>query len=318
MTPPLPQTIETLPQARPDARLGALSGAPVDAPAAALPPPLRWRKLRRFAANRLALAGATIIGLLLLVALLAGVLAPHDPIFDQDYNNILAAPGAGHPMGTDDLGRDIFSRMIYGARISLQAALIAVGLAFCIGVPVGIVSGYYRGFWDEWVVMRIVDALQAFPSLILALALSAALGGGFYNAMAAVGIGFAPAFVRLARGQAMSIRNLDYVMAARSVGARDRRIMWRYVVPNAMAPLVIQATFAMGSAIIAEAGLSYLGLGARPEEPSWGSMLHIAQSYLNTNPTLALWPGMAIFIVVLGFNLLGDGIREVLDPRLDR
>lgn len=288
------------------------------AAAEALPQRQRWPGLRRFAGNRLAVIGALIIALLILVALLAPVLAPHDPIFDQDYGNILAGPSAAHWMGTDDLGRDIFSRMVFGARISLQAALIAVGLAFCLGVPIGIASGYFRGFWDEWVVMRIVDALQAFPSLILALALSAALGGGFYNAMVAVGIGFTPAFIRLARGQAMTIRNLDYVMAARSVGAGDLRIMWRYVLPNAMAPLVIQATLAMGSAIIAEAGLSYLGLGARPEDPSWGSMLHIAQGYLNSNPTLALWPGIAIFAVVLGFNFLGDGIREVFDPKLKR
>lgn len=284
----------------------------------ALPQKQRFTGLRRFAANRLALVGAVIILLLVLIAIFAPLLATHDPIFDQDYSNLLAGPDATHWMGTDDLGRDIFSRMLYGARISLQAALIAVGLAFCVGVPIGIASGYFRGFWDEWVVMRIVDALQAFPSLILALALAAALGGGFYNAMVAVGIGFAPAFIRLARGQALSIRNLDYVMAARSVGAGHLRIMWRYVLPNAMAPLVIQATFAMGSAIIAEAGLSYLGLGAKPEDPSWGSMLHIAQGYLNTNPTLALWPGVAIFAVVLGFNLLGDGIREVFDPKLYR
>jgi peptide/nickel transport system permease protein len=283
-----------------------------------LPQAQRFTGLRRFAGNRLALLGALIIGLLVLVAIFAPWLATHDPIFDQDYSNLLSSVDAVHWMGTDDLGRDIFSRMLYGARISLQAALIAVGLAFCVGVPIGIASGYFRGFWDEWVVMRLVDALQAFPSLILALALAAALGGGFYNAMAAVGIGFAPAFIRLARGQALSIRNLDYVMAARSVGAGHLRIMWRYILPNAMAPLVIQATFAMGSAIIAEAGLSYLGLGARPEDPSWGSMLHIAQGYLNTNPTLALWPGLAIFAVVLGFNLLGDGIREVFDPKLYR
>lgn len=284
----------------------------------ALPRRQRFTGLRRFAGNRLAVLGAAIILLLVLIAILAPLLATHDPIFDQDYGNLLSGPDTTHWMGTDDLGRDIFSRMLYGARISLQAALIAVGLAFCVGVPVGIASGYFRGFWDEWVVMRIVDALQAFPPLILALALAAALGGGFYNAMAAVGIGFAPAFIRLARGQAMSIRNLDYVMAARSVGAGHLRIMWRYVLPNAMAPLIIQATFAMGSAIIAEAGLSYLGLGARAEDPSWGSMLHIAQGYLNTNPTLALWPGVAIFAVVLGFNLLGDGIREVFDPKLYR
>ncbi|WP_370551256.1 ABC transporter permease [Glaciimonas sp. PAMC28666] len=284
----------------------------------ALPQMVRFAALRRFAANRLAVVGAAIILLLILIALFAPLLATHDPIFDQDYANILASPGSAHWMGTDDLGRDIFSRMVFGARISLQAALIAVGLAFFVGVPIGIASGYFRGFLDEWIVMRVVDALQAFPSLILALALAAALGGGFYNAMVAIGIGFIPAFIRLARGQAMAIRNLDYVMAARSVGATDLRIMRRYVLPNAMAPLVIQATFAMGSAIIAEAGLSYLGIGARPEDPSWGSMLHIAQGYLNTNPTLALWPGIAIFTVVLGFNLLGDGIREVFDPKLSR
>jgi len=286
--------------------------------AIALPRQQRFTGLRRFAGNRLAVVGAAIIFFLILIAIFAPLLATNDPIFDQDYSNLLSGPDAVHWMGTDDLGRDIFSRMLYGARISLQAAMIAVGLAFCTGVPIGIASGYFRGFWDEWIVMRVVDALQAFPPLILALALAAALGGGFYNAMVAVGIGFAPAFIRLARGQAMSIRNLDYVMAARSVGVGHMRIMWRYVLPNAMAPLVIQATFAMGSAIIAEAGLSYLGLGAKPEDPSWGSMLHIAQGYLNTNPTLALWPGVAIFAVVLGFNLLGDGIREVFDPKLYR
>ncbi|MBB3214446.1 ABC-type dipeptide/oligopeptide/nickel transport system permease subunit [Herbaspirillum sp. Sphag1AN] len=283
-----------------------------------LPQRARFTGLRRFAGNHLALLGAAIIVLLILLALLAPWLATHDPIFDQDYSNLLATPSAQHWLGTDDLGRDIYSRMLFGARISLEAALIAVGLAFCLGVPIGIASGYFGGLWDEWVVMRVVDALQAFPSLILALALAAALGGGFINAMVAVGIGFTPAFIRLARGQAMSIRNLEYVMAARAVGAGPIRIMWRYILPNAMAPLVIQATFAMGSAIIAEAGLSYLGLGARAEDPSWGSMLHIAQAYLNTNPTLALWPGVAIFLVVLGFNLLGDGVREVFDPKLHR
>jgi ABC-type dipeptide/oligopeptide/nickel transport system permease subunit len=299
-----------------EAAAAAVAVAP--AVAEAMPAPQRFIGLRRFAGNRLAVVGAAIIALLVLIALLAPLMATHDPIFDQDYGSLLTAPDAAHWMGTDDLGRDIFSRMLYGARISLQASLIAVGLAFCLGVPIGIASGYFRGFWDDWVVMRVVDCLQAFPSLILALALSAALGGGFYNAMVAVGIGFTPAFIRLARGQAMMIRNLDYVMAARSVGAGDIRIMWRYVLPNAMAPLVIQATFAMGSAIIAEAGLSYLGLGARPEDPSWGSMLRIAQGYLNTDPMLAFWPGIAIFLVVLGFNLLGDGIREVFDPKLNR
>lgn len=283
----------------------------------ALPELPRWRTLHRFAGNRLALIGALIIGLLIVLALAAPLLAHYDPIFDQDYGNLLAGPSAEHWLGTDDLGRDIYTRMLFGSRISLQAALISVGLAFSLGVPIGIISGYYRGAVDA-IVMRVVDALQAFPSLILALALAAALGGGFYNAMVAVGIGFTSSFVRLARGQAMTIRNLDYVMAARSIGAGHLRIMWRYILPNSLAPLVIQATFAMGTAIIAEAGLSYLGLGAKPEDPSWGSMLHIAQGYLNTTPMLAMWPGLAIFLVVLGFNLLGDGIREVFDPKLSR
>ncbi|MCI1006733.1 ABC transporter permease [Herbaspirillum sp. C7C8] len=286
-------------------------------PAQALPALPRWRTLRRFSRNRLAVIGAVIITVLVLLAICAPVLARYDPIFDQDYGNLLSGPSAAHWLGTDDLGRDIYTRMLYGSRISLQAALISVGLAFSLGVPIGIVSGYYRGAVDA-IVMRVVDALQAFPSLILALALAAALGGGFYNAMVAVGIGFTSSFVRLARGQAMTIRNLDYVMAARSIGAGHLRIMWRYILPNSLAPLVIQATFAMGTAIIAEAGLSYLGLGAKPEDPSWGSMLHIAQGYLNTTPMLAMWPGLAIFLVVLGFNLLGDGIREVFDPKLSR
>ncbi|MAF01090.1 MAG: ABC transporter permease [Herbaspirillum sp.] len=286
-------------------------------PAQALPALPRWRTLRRFSRNRLAVIGAVIITVLVLLAITAPVLARYDPIFDQDYGNLLSGPSAEHWLGTDDLGRDIYTRMLYGSRISLQAALISVGLAFSLGVPIGIVSGYYRGAVDA-IVMRVVDALQAFPSLILALALAAALGGGFYNAMVAVGIGFTSSFVRLARGQAMTIRNLDYVMAARSIGAGHLRIMWRYILPNSLAPLVIQATFAMGTAIIAEAGLSYLGLGAKPEDPSWGSMLHIAQGYLNTTPMLAMWPGLAIFLVVLGFNLLGDGIREVFDPKLSR
>ncbi|WP_413459869.1 ABC transporter permease [Herbaspirillum huttiense] len=286
-------------------------------PAQALPALPRWRTLRRFSRNRLAVIGAVIIAVLVLLAITAPVLARYDPIFDQDYGNLLSGPSAEHWLGTDDLGRDIYTRMLYGSRISLQAALISVGLAFSLGVPIGIVSGYHRGAVDA-IVMRVVDALQAFPSLILALALAAALGGGFYNAMVAVGIGFTSSFVRLARGQAMTIRNLDYVMAARSIGAGHLRIMWRYILPNSLAPLVIQATFAMGTAIIAEAGLSYLGLGAKPEDPSWGSMLHIAQGYLNTTPMLAMWPGLAIFLVVLGFNLLGDGIREVFDPKLSR
>jgi ABC-type dipeptide/oligopeptide/nickel transport system permease subunit len=279
----------------------------------------QWRSfIKRFAGNRLALVGAVIISLLLLTAIFAPLIATHDPIFDQDYAATLQAPGSGHILGTDDLGRDTYSRLVYGARLSIEAAAISVGIAVVIGVPIGLVTGYFRGVWDEWVIMRIVDAMQAFPSLILALAMAAALGGGFVNAMIAIGIGFIPSFVRITRAQVMTVRNLEYIQAARAIGAKDLRIMFLHVLPNSMPPILVQITLAMASAIIAEAGLSYLGLGARPEQPSWGSMLHVAQAYLNIQPTLAVWPGLAIFLVVLGFNLLGDGIREVLDPKLKR
>ncbi|HEU4965667.1 MAG TPA: ABC transporter permease [Bacilli bacterium] len=274
--------------------------------------------LRRFARNKLAIFGGLIILVLIVTALFAPVIATHDPIFDQDYSAVLQPAGDGHILGTDDLGRDTFSRLVYGARLSLEAAVVSVGIAVLIGVPIGLFTGYYRGFWDEWVVMRIVDAMQAFPSLILALAMASALGGGFFNAMVAIGIGFMPSFVRITRAQVMTVRNLEYVQAAKAIGSSDWRIMFLHVLPNSMAPLLVQITLAMASAIIAEAGLSYLGLGAKPEEPSWGSMLHIAQGYLNVDMMLAFWPGLAIFLVVLGFNLLGDGIREVLDPKLKR
>lgn len=274
--------------------------------------------LRRFARNKLAIVGAVIIGALVLTALFAPMIATHDPIYDQDYTAVLQPAGNGHILGTDDLGRDTFSRLVYGARLSIQAAVISVGIAVLIGVPVGLITGYFRGFWDEWVVMRIVDAMQAFPSLILALAMAAALGGGFYNAMIAIGIGFLPSFIRITRAQVLTVRSLEYVQAAKAIGASKWRIMFLHVLPNSMPPILVQITLAMAAAIIAEAGLSYLGLGARPEQPSWGSMLNIAQGYLNIDPMLAFWPGMAIFLVVLGFNLLGDGIREVLDPKLKR
>jgi peptide/nickel transport system permease protein len=279
----------------------------------------KWRMFfRRLLRNKLAIIGGVILGIFALTAIFAPVIATHDPIYDQDYSAVLQKPGKEHILGTDDLGRDTFSRLVYGARLSLQAAVISVSIAVVIGVPIGLFTGYFRGFWDEWVVMRVVDAMQAFPSLILALAMAAALGGGFYNAMVAIGIGFLPSFIRITRAQVMTVANLEYVQAAKAIGANHWRIMFLHVLPNSMAPILVQMTLAMASAIIAEAGLSYLGLGAKPEEPSWGSMLHIAQGYLNIAPMLAFWPGMAIFLLVLGFNLLGDGIREALDPKMKR
>ncbi|TQK62197.1 peptide/nickel transport system permease protein [Brevibacillus sp. AG162] len=268
----------------------------------------------KFLRNGLGVIGAVIILGLILVAIFAPLIAPFDPNA-QDYNKILMSPDGEHLFGTDDLGRDIFSRVVYGARISIQAALISVGIAMLIGVPIGLLSGYYRGFWDEWIVMRSVDAMQAFPFLILALAISAVLGSGFGNAMLAIGIGFAPAFIRITRGQVLSLRNMEYIQAARSVGVKDARIIFRHILPNAMNPIVIQATLAMASGIIAEASLSYLGLGVQPPTPSWGSMLNQAQTLMSVAPYATFYPGIAIFLVVLGFNLLGDGLQQVLDPR---
>ncbi|MDC0761283.1 MULTISPECIES: ABC transporter permease [Brevibacillus] len=268
----------------------------------------------KFLRNGLGVIGAVIILGLIFVAIFAPLIAPFDPNA-QDYNKILISPDGEHLFGTDDLGRDIFSRVVYGARISIQAALISVGIAMLIGVPIGLLSGYYRGFWDEWIVMRSVDAMQAFPFLILALAISAVLGSGFGNAMLAIGIGFAPAFIRITRGQVLSLRNMEYIQAARSVGVKDARIIFRHILPNAMNPIVIQATLAMASGIIAEASLSYLGLGVQPPTPSWGSMLNQAQTLMSVAPYATFYPGIAIFLVVLGFNLLGDGLQQVLDPR---
>ncbi|MFD2368607.1 ABC transporter permease [Brevibacillus sp. GCM10020057] len=272
------------------------------------------KTMGKFLRNGLGVIGAVIILGLIVVAIFAPQIAPFDPN-EQDYNSILLPPDGTHLFGTDDLGRDIFSRVVYGARISMEAALISVGIAMLIGVPIGLLSGYYRGFWDEWIVMRSVDAMQAFPFLILALAISAVLGSGFGNAMLAIGIGFAPAFVRITRGQVLTLRNMEYIHAARSVGVKDARIIFRHILPNALNPIMIQATLAMASGIIAEASLSYLGLGVQPPTPSWGSMLNQAQTLMSVAPYATFYPGIAIFLVVLGFNLLGDGLQQVLDPR---
>jgi peptide/nickel transport system permease protein len=276
---------------------------------------LRAAFLRRFLRNKLAMIGALIIGVMIIFAVFAPQIAPYDPL-NQDLDHVLEPENAQHLMGTDDLGRDMLSRIIYGARLSLLAAIYAVGIAFVIGVPVGLLSGYYRGAWDELVVMRVVDAVQAFPFLILALALTATLGAGFGNAMIAIGIGFTPAFVRIVRAQAMSVASLDYILAAGAIGARDSRILLRHVLPNSMAPLLVQTTLSMAAGVLAEAGLSFLGLGAQPPTPSWGQMLSVAQGYISLAPWLAYWPGLAIFLAVMGFNLIGDGVREALDPRL--
>jgi ABC-type dipeptide/oligopeptide/nickel transport system permease subunit len=270
--------------------------------------------LRRFAHNKLALIGAGIIVIMLLVALAAPVISPYDPQ-SQDYNTLYGMPTVKHLMGTDQLGRDMLSRIIFGARISMAASVIAVAIALLIGVPIGLVAGYYRGILGEWIIMRIVDAVQSFPFLILALALEATLGISFINAMIAIGIGFSPAFIRIVRGEVLRVGTQDYILACRAVGTADWRIILRHVLPNSLPPLLVLTSVSMAGAVLAEAALAFLGLGVAPPTPSWGVMLTDAQSYMFLDTNLAIWPGLAIFVVVFGFNVLGDGVRDSLDPR---
>lgn len=293
----------------------ATTSTPTSTPETRIESPGRLRALwRRFSRNKLAVFGLGIIVVMILTAGFAPLLAPYDP-YGQDYLATLRPPDGTHFMGTDSLGGDIFSRVIYGTRVSLQASLISVGIAIVLGVPLGLISGYFRGFLDEVLIMRLIDSIQAFPFLILALVIAAILGGGLTYAMIAIGIGFMPAFVRITRGQVLTVRNLEYVQAARAIGTSQLHIMLRHVLPNSLPPLIVQTTLTLGYAILAEATLSYLGLGAAPGVPSWGSMLYQAQSYLTSAWWMAFFPGMAIFFAVLGFNLLGDGVREALDPR---
>jgi peptide/nickel transport system permease protein len=270
--------------------------------------------LRRYARNRLALIGLWVVGTIVLAALFAPWLVRANPI-QPDFGSVLAPPSAAHPMGTDDLGRDVLSRVVFGARAALLAGVISVGIAVAIGLPVGLLSGFYGGRVDD-VLMRLTDALLSFPVIVLALALVAVLGAGLYKALIAIGIVFTPRFIRLSRAQALGEREQPYVEAARAMGADDIRILRRHLLPNSVSPIFVQASLDMAGAIIAEASLSFLGLGTQPPTPAWGSMLNIAQSYLSTAPWTAIFPGLAIFTTVLSLNLLGDGLREALDPRL--
>jgi ABC-type dipeptide/oligopeptide/nickel transport system permease subunit len=270
--------------------------------------------VRRYSRHRLAVVATVIVLGLALIALVAPVATPYDPN-KQDYGALLQPPSTQHWMGTDDLGRDYLSRMMMAGRVSLTAGLISVGIALALGLPLGLLAGFRRGWWDE-AIMRVTDAFQAFPFLILALAIAATLGPGAVNGMIAIGIGITPGFVRLVRGQVLGQREQEYVVAARTVGAPERRILALHILPNILAAVLVQASLAVAAAIIAEAGLSYLGLGVQPPMPSWGSMLRIAQGYLSTSPHMAVWPGAAIFLAVLSINLVGDGLRDVLDPRL--
>jgi peptide/nickel transport system permease protein len=273
-------------------------------------PSRAWRKLK---ANRGALVGLVIIAFFTLLAVLAPLLPIPDPNATS-WSAIRKAPSAMHWLGTDDIGRDILSRMIWGAQASLLAGVVSVGIAVAIGVPFGLISGYFGG-WTDQIISRVTEAFLAMPFLITAIALAAFLGPSLTNAMIAIGLSAMPVFIRLTRGQVLSVKTEDYVEGARSIGLRHSSIILRYILPNVFAPILVEATLTIATAIIAEASLSFLGLGQQPPAPSWGSMLNVAKNYLSQAPWMAMWPGAAIFLVVIGFNLLGDGLRDALDPR---
>ncbi len=273
----------------------------------------RGRLWRRLSKRKSALVGLAVVLFMVFVAVFAPLLAPYDPTA-QSWTAVRKAPSAAHWFGTDEAGRDMLSRIIWGARASLLAGLTSVGIAMAIGVPLGLAAGFLGGLVDGFI-SRFTDAMLACPFLILAIALAAFLGPSLTNAMLAIGITATPFFIRLTRGQVLSIKGEDYVEAARAVGNPKWRVAVRHVLPNILPQLMVQATLTIATAIIAEASMSFLGLGLQPPAPSWGSMLNSAQRFLSNAPWMALWPGVAIFATVLSFNLLGDGLRDALDPR---
>jgi ABC-type dipeptide/oligopeptide/nickel transport system permease subunit len=271
------------------------------------------RQLRR---NRAAMIGLTILVLEIIIALAAPLIAPFDPL-DQNPRAALQAPSREHWMGTDDTGRDLLSRVIWGARISLRVGIISVLIGGGIGIALGIIAGF-RGGWIDNIIMRFVDLLLAFPGILLALGIIAILGPGLSNVMLAVGISSIPSYTRVARGSTLSLRERDYVTSARSIGAKDGRIMLRYILPNVLPPLVVLATLGIAGAILTAAGLSFIGLGAVPPTPEWGAILTLGRKYINQAWWYTTFPGLAIMITVLGINMLGDALRDALDPKLRR
>lgn len=271
-------------------------------------------RLRRLARRKpVGAAAFFIIVALALAAIASPLLAPYDPL-EPNYNALRQEPSFAHPFGTDQIGRDLLSRIIYGTRISFLVGVISVGVAVCIGTPIGLVAGYFRGPTDE-ILMRVIDAISAFPSLVLALAIVAVLEPSLVNVMFAVGITSVPIFARLTRSQVLSLRERDFILAATSTGVSDARIMWRHILPNAISPLIVQATLGLGIAILAEASLGYLGVGVQPPTPTWGGILNQGAPLIERAPWLSIVPGVAIFTLVLSFNLVGDALRDALDPR---
>jgi peptide/nickel transport system permease protein len=269
-----------------------------------------WRRLKR---RKGAMVGLVVLCLFVFLAVFAPLIAPYDPAA-QSWSAVRKAPTALHWFGTDEVGRDVFTRVIYGARASLLAGVISVTIALGVGVPLGLIAGYVGG-WIDGLISRMTDAMLSCPFLILAIALAAFLGPSLGNAMIAIGVTTTPIFVRLTRGQVMAVKVEDYVEAARAIGNPRWRIALFHILPNILPALLVQGTLSIAAAIIAEAALSFLGLGQQPPAPSWGSMLNSAQRFLTNAPWMAIWPGLAIFLTVLSFNLIGDGLRDALDPK---
>jgi peptide/nickel transport system permease protein len=298
-------------------RSSTLASTTVDRPAVAAESPRRrwfqegWQRFRR---HRAAMAGLALLVVLLVLALAAPVLTASDP-GRQQLSQALKPASLAHPLGTDHLGRDMLARLLYGGRLSLLIGFLAVGVGLVVGVPLGAVSGFYGGRVDL-AIQRLADVLLSFPGFLLALSLVAILGVGLQNVILSVGISAVPSFIRLVRGSVLAIREQVYVEAAEAIGQRRRAIIFRHVLPNAMAPVIVQATLSLGFAIVVAAGLGFLGLGVQPPTPEWGTMLGEGRQYIFRAPALTTYPGLAILLAVLGFNLLGDGLRDALDPRM--
>lgn len=270
-----------------------------------------WRKLAK---RKTALFGLGIILFYIFIALSASWIAPHDPLHIQ-LDKSLISPNGEFFFGTDDKGRDILSRVIYGTQLSLLVGVVAVGIGAFIGVPIGLIAGYYGGWWDT-VLMRIIDVLLAFPGMLLALAIVSALGPSLFNVMIAVGIFSIPTFARLVRGSTLTVKKLEYIDAVRALGANDLRIITIHILPNVASPIIVQGTLRLATAILTAAGLSFLGMGAQPPMPEWGAMLSNGRDFIFSAPYVAIFPGMAIALLVIGFNLFGDGLRDALDQRM--
>lgn len=272
------------------------------------------RFLKVFLGRPVVIIGFLIILIALICAIIPGVIAPYDPI-KQNLRAVLEEPNSEHWLGTDQLGRDLYSRIIYGARTALIIAVCAIGSATVVGSVLGLAAGYFGG-WTYVIIMRFIDALMAFPGMLLMLTIAALLGGGVLMVIIALGVGSIPSYTRVMCGQVMSIRENDYIMAERSLGASNLRIMFQHLLPNAFPPMIVLMTIAVGITILMEAGLSYLGIGVKEPTIAWGSLVNVGNNYLLSRPLLSLAPGFAVMLVVFGFNMVGDGLRDALDPRL--